>query len=48
MHDEGLKPPPQSCKFMPQQPHHQDYGYNLQFFSASEKDFMSNLIGTNL
>ena len=49
MHDEGLEPHPQSNEFTPQ-PHHyqEDYGYNLQYFSASGEDFMSNLIGTDL
>ena len=49
MHDEGLEPHPQSNEFTPQ-PHHyqEDYGYNSQFFSASEKDFMSNHIGIDL
>ncbi|KAG5017022.1 hypothetical protein JHK85_023158 [Glycine max] len=49
MHDEGLQPHAQSYEFMPQPHHHQeDYGYNPQFFSASEEDFMSNLMGTYL
>ncbi|KAH1246238.1 hypothetical protein GmHk_06G016357 [Glycine max] len=48
MHDEELQPPPQSYEFTPQQHHHQDYEYNLNFFSASREDFMSNIIGTNL
>ena len=44
MHDEGLQPLPQSYEFTPQQHHHHDYGYNLQFFNASKEDYMSNLI----
>ena len=48
MHDEGLQPPPQSYEFTPQQHHHQDYGYNLQLFSANREDFISNLIGIDL
>lgn len=44
MFDEELQPPPQSYEFTPQQHHHHDYGYNLQFFNASKEDYMSNLI----
>ncbi|KAH1225993.1 hypothetical protein GmHk_11G032759 [Glycine max] len=48
MFDEELQPPPQSYEFMSQQNHHQEYGHNSQFFSASREHFMSNLIDTNL
>ncbi|KAL5158644.1 hypothetical protein HKD37_15G043073 [Glycine soja] len=48
MHDEGLQPSPQSYKFTPQQHYHQDYGYNLHFYSACREDFLSNLIGIDL
>ena len=47
MHDEGLKPLPQSYEFTSQL-HHQDYGYNPQFFNISGEEFMSSLIGTHL
>ena len=48
MRDEGLQSSPQSYEFTSQQHHYQDYGYNLQLFSASREDFMSNLIGRDL
>ena len=49
MHGEGLPPHTQSYEFTPQLHHHkQDNGYNLQFFSATREDFMSNLMDTNL
>ncbi|RZB72651.1 hypothetical protein D0Y65_036758 [Glycine soja] len=49
MHDERLQPHAQSYEFTPQPHHHQeDYGYNPQFVSVSEEDFIRNLINTNL